>query len=260
MVNIGIINLMSDKLSTEENFEMIFNSSEVNVEYLYFKSHHNRSHFDYQANHYIPIDQHTYQQFDGFIFTGAPIDHIAFNDIDYIDEFRDLVHTLYQHNIPTLYLCWSAMASMNTLYHIEKYPLDKKIFGIFSNHLVTHHPMVQGFSTTFYAPHARYYDIKIRALMNLSSIQVLSKTIDNHPTFWVDENHHAIYSLSHIEYDPMSLVKEYQREHLGKKEHAIFPILHTDKEQKLIFNWKKEQKLFFDNFISLVKENHNDYK
>lgn len=258
MINIGIINLMSNKLETEENFQKIFKLNEVNIQYLYFKTHHTKSQFDYEFNNYFPIDKYTYKQFDAFIFTGAPIDHLDFKNIDYINEFNEFISIITQNKIPTLYLCWSAMASMNHLYGIKKYPLTKKLFGVFQNELINFHPIINGFESIFYVPHARYYDLKLKDLNNISDIIVLSKTIDDNPTFWVNSECNAFYSLSHIEYDSLSLLKEYKRERTNKNENAIFPILSVDKNQKFLFNWKKEQQLFFNNFLSVIEENKND--
>lgn len=133
-LKIGILNLMHDKVDTQQRFSTVLKAGpfDVKIQHLYPQTHYlTRPVPDLVQHISAPLNLNNLQNFDAFIITGAPVEQIPFDEITYINEVHQLIDKLARLNIPQLYICWGAMAAANYLYEIPKQQLPEKIFGVF---------------------------------------------------------------------------------------------------------------------------------
>lgn len=261
-LQIGILNLMHDKVDTQRRFKKVLQQPNYDVELTFF----------YPRTHYLnrpvprlvrqiskPLDLSLVKDFDGFIITGAPIEKLSFSDITYISEIHQLIDQLTAADIPQLYVCWGAMAAANYLYGIEKHCLPEKIFGIFPNQLTGRSRLLAGLPNGFLAPHARYAELdryQVQANPNL----IIEATTINHDLFsFRARNAKQYFLFSHLEYGRKALLKEYQRErnaHPGreyiKPQNYFRDPVHMREPE---FKWQSAQRIFFANWLNIVCQN-----
>ena len=224
--------------------------------FLYPRSHylHRPVPTEVSATSSEPLDIDRIKEFDGFIITGAPIDHLAFHDVEYIEEIRCLLQELDKQRKQQLYFCWGAMAAMNYFYGIRKRILAEKIFGIFPHLIIEPHPLLDGLSQGFIVPHARYAETDKEQIMQDPRL-VINSVDDNGHLFMIssEEKPEQNFIFSHIEYGRTGLRDEYQREI------AAHPDRHYKKPDNYsmsspLFQWKDTQKTFFDNWLKQVEK------
>lgn len=251
--NIGILNLMHDKLDTQSRFMKVLPNA--NLTFLYPRMHYQNKPVPIEvAQTSKPLDIDKIEQFDGFIITGAPIDHLSFEDVEYISEIRCLLQALDQLHLPQLYFCWGAMVAMDYFYDIKKIILKEKIFGIYPHLIIEPHPLLSGLSQGFIAPHARYAEMDKTQIM-LDPRLTINAVDDNGHLFMVSSTTKPEQSFvfSHIEYGRYGLRDEYQREI------AAHPDRHYKKPENYslsnpLFQWQDTQKIFFDNWLKEVQK------
>lgn len=245
-IKIGILNLMHDKINTQKHFYKILPNAELT--FLYPRSHYrNRPVSAEVAATSEPLDISRINEFDSFIITGSPIDHLAFKDAEYIEEIRCLLQELDRQRKQQLYFCWCAMAAMNYFYGIKKRILAEKIFGIFPHLIIQPHPLLNGLNQRFITPHARYAEMDKEQIMQDPRL-VINSVDDNGHLFMVSskEKPEQNFIFSHIEYGRNGLRDEYRREI------AAHPDRHYKKPENYsmtspLFQWKDTQKTFFSN-------------
>lgn len=252
-VKIGILNLMHDKLDTQQRFVKVLPNADLT--FFYPRMHYqNRPVPPEVAKISKPLDLEHIQDYDGFIITGAPLDHLDFDQITYIDEVRCLLQLLNKYKLQQLYFCWGAMAALDYFYDIKKHGLTEKIFGIFPHLIIESHPLLTGLSQGFIAPHARYAEMDKAQIMQDPRLTINSVD-DNGHLFMVSSIEHPEqnFIFSHIEYNRNGLKKEYEREI------AAHPERHYKKPENYslsnpLFQWKDTQKIFFNNWLNQVKK------
>lgn len=259
VLNVGILNLMHDKVDTQRRFSTVLNEGDydVNVQYFYPQTHYQNRPVPtlvQQISQPLVLDQ--LDQFDAFIITGAPLEQLPFNDITYIDEVHQLIDQLGKLAIPQLYVCWGAMAAANYLYGVQKYQLPEKIFGVFANYRHHNDPFLTGLPDGFLAPHARYAELDVNAIKENPELTITATTKDNR-LFSFSALHKKQYFLfSHLEYGRDALLKEYRRErnahperdYLKPQNYFRDPLHMKDPE----FKWAKTRRVFFDNWLQYV--------
>lgn len=250
---IGILNLMHDKLDTQERFSKVL--ADADLTFFYPRMHYlNRPVPNEVAQISEPLDINRISEFDGFIITGAPIDQLEFQNITYIEEIRCLLKQLTKLRIQQLYFCWGAMAALNYFYDIEKIILNEKVFGVFPHLITEPHPLLNGLSQGFLAPHARYAEMNKKQIMQDERLTINAIENDGH-LFMVSAKDYPErnFVFSHIEYGRYGLKKEYEREIAA----------HPDRNYKKPVNYslsdpsfqlKEAQKIFFDNWLDEVKK------
>lgn len=261
-LQIGILNLMHDKLDTQRRFQRVLSQSKhnVNITFFYPRTHYfNRPVPPLVREISVPLDLSNITKLDAFIITGAPIEKLAFDDITYIKEIHQLIDQLTAADIPQLYVCWGAMAAANYLYGIEKHCLPEKIFGIFHNRLVSRSKLLAGLPDGFLAPHARYAELDFQQVKANSNLIIEATTIDNDLFSFRARNAKQYFLFSHLEYGRMALLKEYQRErnaHPGheyiKPQNYFRDPLHLREPE---FKWQTAQQVFFANWLNIVYHN-----
>lgn len=256
-VKIGVLNLMYNKLETNQNFYKSLTRAHSNVELVYY----------YSATRYVdrkldpsitntmkPLDLNDLPNLDGFIITGSPIEQLDFSEVTYEDEINELLNTLNEMRIPQLYVCWGAMAALHHLYGIDKKILPHKTFGVFQNNVLHSSKLLQNISDNFPAPHARYAEMSQQQINDNSQL-VLNVLNDKGLLFLAEaKDKPQAFLFSHLEYQRDDLKKEYEREYNAHPE--LDPVqpenYYSPINDQPMFAWKDIQEKFFGNWVEQV--------
>lgn len=255
-LEIAILNIMPDKISTETQLlRLIGNTAlQVNVVFLktatYTPTHIAPEHLD---AFYQTFDDVKTRKFDGLIITGAPVETLDFEQVDYWDELKEIMEWSKTHVFSTLHICWGAQAGLYYHYGIPKYPLNEKMFGVFA-HTVTDDKikLLRGFDETYYVPHSRHTEVKRDDVLADERLQILSESGDSGVYIVSAMKGRQIFVTGHPEYDPDTLQKEYERD--VKKEMAIGAprnyFAGDDPSAKPVVLWRGHANLLFANWLN----------
>jgi homoserine O-succinyltransferase len=193
------------------------------------------------------------RKFDGLIITGAPIEHLEFEDVNYWEELVEIMDWAKENVTSRLYICWGAQAALYHHYGVRKVPLTKKYFGIFEHGLASPtEKLVQGFNDRFFAPHSRHTTVDIEAIEKHPDLFLLSKTKENSPFIILSKDRKDIMITGHLEYDATTLRDEYERDLKKGKEIEIpvnyFPEDNPDNEPPNM--WRSHTHLLFSNWLN----------
>ena len=153
------------------------------------------------------------RKFDGMIITGAPVEQMPFEEVDYWEELTEIMDWTEKHVTSTIFLCWAAQASLYYFYGLEKKPLDKKMFGLFWHKVLDRKiPLVRGFDDVFLAPHSRHTEVPIEDIRNCKDITILAESEEAGLFLAMAEDGRKIFVMGHPEYDRVTLEGEYKRD------------------------------------------------
>ncbi|BCN31690.1 homoserine O-acetyltransferase MetA [Anaeromicropila herbilytica] len=215
-LQIIILNLMPLKEDTEVQLLRSLSNTplQVDVTFLTTSSYVGRNtaaiHLD---KFYVSIDDIKHQKFDGLIITGAPVEQMDFEEVDYWDELVRIMEWSKTHVTSTLHICWGAQAGLYYHYGIRKQPVDQKVFGVYEHKVLNRKiPLVRGFDDVFLAPHSRHTTVSKEDILKRSELTILAES-EEAGVFVVlaDEGKH-IFVTGHPEYDRMTLDIEYKRD------------------------------------------------
>lgn len=255
-IEICILNLMPLKEDTElQLLRMLSNTPlQTNISFMATKTHdsHHTS-MSHLNKFYDTIDDVRDKYFDGFIITGAPIEKMPFEEVDYWPEMEDIFEWTKTHVTSTLHLCWGAQAALYYHYGIEKHELPEKLFGVYP-HKVLHRrvPLVRGFDDYFLAPHSRYTESDAEMIKNNSDLIVLAESREAGVFLCMNSDGSQIFCMGHPEYDRMTLDKEYKRDKaLGLKIHLPMNYYPDDKEsEKPLLQWRAHANTLYTNWLN----------
>lgn len=256
-LKIGILNLMHDKEDTQNRYQKIFNSirDDISLSFYYPKMHYqNRPVPKKVAQISQALDINEIKNFDGFIITGAPIEHFKFNEITYIEELRCLLNELDKNRTQQLYFCWGAMIALNHFYGIHKVMLPEKLFGIYPHKIFYQDDLLKNIPNGFLAPHARYAEMNHEEIARDARL-ILDAETDNGALFSVSaiDKPEQNFIFSHLEYDKAALANEYEREITAHPE-KTYKKPENYSLTNPIFNWKNTQQEFFKNWLNKVDQ------
>lgn len=255
-LKIAILNLMPEKERTELQLLRLLGNTplQVNITFLHMATHDSKnvskSHLD---RFYETFDDVKDQRFDGLIITGAPIEHLPFEEVNYWEELKAIMDWSKESVTSTLHICWGAQAALYHHFGIDKYPLDKKCSGVFKHGLADpKEKLVRGFNDEYYVPHSRYTDVSIEEVMAHPELQLLSSSEDAGVFMVMSENGKQIMLTGHLEYDAGTLAEEYARDLKKGIEIDIpknyFP--NDDARQKPLNTWRSHTHLLFSNWLN----------
>lgn len=215
-LRIVILNLMPKKIETETQLLRVLSNSpiQVDVELLQMDSHKSKN---TSAEHLIKfyktfkdIKKH---RFDGMIITGAPVEQVDFNEVDYWPELTKIMEWAKTNVYSTFYICWGAQAGLYYHYGIGKYPLGKKMFGVFEHdNLQPNHPLLRGFDEKFMVPHSRYTEIQRQDIEGCRDLTLLSHSKEAGVYIVASNDNRHFFVTGHSEYDRYTLAEEYGRD------------------------------------------------
>lgn len=254
-LKVGILNLMPIKETTELDLLRLLSNTHLQIEVSLMKlrshvcKHTSKEHMDM---FYTYFDEFEDDDFDGLIITGAPVELIDFEEVDYWEELTHIFRWAETHVQSTLLICWAAQAGLYFHYGIPKYPLAKKKFGIFQQH--THNqqcPLLRGFDDIFYMPHSRHTEIREEDVKTENRLTILADSADCGASLVMAKDCRQIFITGHLEYSPYTLDSEYKRD-CGKRDDVDLPENYykdNDPAQQPIVTWRAHANLMYYNWI-----------
>ena len=255
-LKIIVLNLMPTKIDTETQLARVLANSPLQVEMnLLTMDSHMPTHIsqEHMEAFYKTLDEVKKEYFDGLIITGSPVEHLPFKEVDYWDELCDIFEFARTHVYSTMFLCWGAQAALNYYYGIKKYPLDKKIFGVFRHNVERQmNPLMRGFDERFYAPHSRHTEIRREDIEAVPELRILAYSEEAGAHIISTENGRQIFVLGHQEYDKDTLEQEYLRD---KEKGLDIEVpknyyVNDDPNEEIIFRWRSHGNLLFSNWLN----------
>ena len=255
-LRVAILNLMPTKIQTETQLLRLLGNTSLQVEVtlLHTATHESKNtDAEHLLNHYDTFEGVRNQKFDGMVITGAPVETLPFDQVDYWPELRQIIDWADTNVYSTFYVCWGAQAGLYHRYGIPKYDLPKKMFGVFEhNNLAPTERLMRGFDDIFMAPHSRHTEIRREDLEKVPEIQILSESADAGIYMVGTRDGRHIFITGHSEYDPLTLKAEYDRD--IKKGLPIniprnyFP--NDDPTQPPQVRWRGHASLLFANWLN----------
>lgn len=255
-LDILIVNLMPDKIATETQLARLLANSPLQVRLTLLRTGtHASTHTDndHLAAFYRTLEEVKQFRYDGMIITGAPVEHLAYEQVDYWEELCSLIDFGRTNVYSTMYLCWGAMAGLYYNHGVPKTMLPQKLSGVFEHRVVRPgNPLVRGFDEIFYAPHSRHADINPKDVAHLPGLRVLASSEQAGLHIMSTENGREIYILGHMEYDKETLQKEYQRD----LQRGLTPPVPANyfagdnPENEILYRWRGHANLLFYNWLN----------
>ena len=215
-LRIAILNLMPTKINTETQLLRLLGNSPIQVEIqlVCMESHESRNTpQEHLLEHYLTFADIRDLTFDGLIITGAPVETLPFEEVDYWEELKAVMDWALTNVYSTFYICWGAQAGLYHYYGIPKYALPEKLFGVFPHHLnLRYERLARGFDDVFYAPHSRHTEVRREDILAVSDLVLLSESPEAGVYIVTSEDRRHIFVTGHSEYDPRTLNDEYVRD------------------------------------------------
>lgn len=255
-LKIAIVNLMPTKIATETHLLRLLGNTPLQVEIslVRMQSHKSKNTGgDHLERFYITTEEAVHRKFDGIIFTGAPIEQIPFEEVDYWKELVTLMDYAEKNSFCTLYICWGAQAGLYHHYGIQKVLLEKKLFGVFSNKRITHaDPLLRGFDDFFMVPQSRHTKFKEADVLKQKELVILAKSEESGVLLVKSKDNRQIFMTGHLEYDANTLGKEYWRDRNKGLDIEVpknyYP--NDDPQKEPISNWRSCAHLFYSNWLN----------
>ncbi len=255
-LRILLLNLMPTKVTTETQIARLLANSPLQVHLTLLQTaSHAATHVS--AEHleafYKTFDQIQDERFDGMIITGAPVEQMPFEQVDYWPELCRIFDYSVTHVYSTLHVCWGAQAALYYHYGIRKVALDEKMFGVFEHRVLRpSNPLVRGFDEVFYAPHSRHTGISRADVDTCPDLRILAESDLAGPFLLSTENGRQIFVMGHPEYDKLTLDAEYRRD-VDKGLPIHVPLNYypgDDPAREPLFRWRAHAHLLYENWLN----------
>ena len=255
-LRIVILNLMPLKITTETDLVRLLSNTPLQLE-IYFmklKSHTSKNTpIEHMMMFYKDFDVLEKEKFDGMIITGAPIEHLEFEDVEYWNEISKIFAWANTHVTSTMYICWAAQAGLYYHYGVPKYQLPKKMFGIFQQHtLQPQIPLFRGFDDVFNMPHSRHTEVRREDIEKHKELEIVAESPESGVSIVMARGGRQIFVTGHMEYSPYTLDSEYRRD-LGKRDDVDMPKNYyrdNDPQKAPNVTWRAHANLLFSNWIN----------
>lgn len=255
-INIGLLNLMPLKEDTELQILRSLSNTplQIDVTFVRVSSHVSKNtSTSHIRKFYEPFEAIKDKKFDGFIITGAPVEQMPFEEVDYWEELKEIMEWTKTNVTSTLHLCWGAQAGIYYHYGIDKKQLLHKQFGVFPHKVRNRKiPLVRGFDDMFYAPHSRHTEVPREAIEADERLMILADSDEAGVFLCMAEEGRQIFVMGHPEYDRITLDKEYKRD-LGKGLDIQMPVNYypnNDAGQKPLLMWRSHANSLYSNWLN----------
>jgi homoserine O-succinyltransferase len=255
-LRVAILNLMPTKIATETQILRLIGNSPLQVEVtlLQTASHESKNvSAEHLIAHYKSFAQVRRRKFDGLIITGAPVELLPFEEVDYWPELTGILDWAETNVFSMLYICWGAQAGLFHRYGIPKYTLPDKQFGVFPHHVLNrYHKLMRGFDDVFMAPHSRYTEVRRADIENVPDLQILAESDEAGIYIVASQDRRHIFVTGHSEYDPLTLKGEYDRD-IGKGLPIKVPMNyfpHDNPAEPPLVRWRGHANLLFANWLN----------
>lgn len=215
-LKIAILNLMPTKITTETQILRLIGNSplQVEIDLLHTSSYQSKNTpEEHLFTFYNTFEDVKHKKFDGLIITGAPVEQMAFEEVDYWEELTQIMEWSKRNVTSTFHICWGAQAGLYYHYGIPKYPLEDKMFGVFPHTINRKNvKLLRGFDDRFYVPHSRHTEVREEDINKVPALEVLSSSPESGVYIVSSKNHRQFFVTGHSEYDPLTLHQEYVRD------------------------------------------------
>ena len=255
-ISIGLLNLMPLKEDTELQILRSLSNTplQVDVTFVRMTSHVSKNtSTSHIYKFYEPFEEIKNRKFDGFIITGAPVEQMAFEEVDYWDELTEIMEWTKTNVTSTLHLCWGAQAGIYYHYGINKTMLSKKLSGVYRHRVRNRKiPLVRGFDDVFMAPHSRHTEVPQQLLEEDDRITILADSLQAGVFLCMAKEGRQIFVMGHPEYDRMTLDAEYKRD-MGRGLNPQIPENYypdDDPENKPVLTWRAHANSLYTNWLN----------
>nr|AGT02724.1 homoserine O-succinyltransferase [Strigomonas galati] len=255
-LKIAILNLMPLKVTTETDLIRLLSNSPLQIDITFMKLHTYTpkntpvAHLD---QFYEDFETMREKKYDGMIITGAPIEEMEFEEVLYWEEMKSILDWSRNHVTSTMFICWAAQAALYHFYGIPKYPLEKKMFGVFEiENLHPLHPMLRGFDDVFFAPHSRHTEVRKDDIVKHKDLEILAESSEAGVHMVSGRGGRELFITGHAEYSRMTLDAEYKRD-ASKGLPIEIPrnYYRDDDPEKLpVVRWRGHGNLMYTNWLN----------
>ena len=255
-LRIAILNLMPTKEVTETQLLRVIGNTALQVEVVLLRTashlpkHTSPEHLD---AFYKTFDEVKCDKFDGLIITGAPVEKLEFEEVNYWTELKGIMDWAATHVYSTLYMCWAAQAGLYYRYGVDKYPLDRKCLGVYSHRVLDKGaPILRGFDDVFYAPHSRHTEVRVEDIEKVDDLHLLAVSDDAGVYMASSRDGKHVFVTGHSEYDADTLKLEYERD-IAKGMDVPVPANYfpnNDPAQPPVVRWRAHSNLLFSNWLN----------
>ena len=255
-LEIVLLNLMPTKVATETQLSRLLGNTplQVHLELMHMSSHKSKNvSQEHLLAFYKSFDELKHRKFDGMVITGAPVEQLDFEDVDYWQELCQIMEWSKTNVHSTFHICWGAQAGLHYHYGVPKYPLEQKLFGVFEHEADYKRAiLLRGFDDVFWAPHSRHTTVRREDIEKVPGLKILASSKEAGVYAMMSKGGRQIFVTGHSEYDPETLNNEYVRDKnqgLPIKVPAnYFP--NDDDTQTPIVRWRGHANLLFSNWLN----------
>jgi len=255
-LRIALLNLMPVKITTETDLIRLLSNSPLQVELDFIKlSTHTSKNTpkEHMEAFYKDFDSIINHKYDGLIITGAPVEQMPFEEVNYWKELTEIFEWAKSNVTSSLFICWGAQAALWHYYCIPKYPLEKKMFGVFEHFKAnSSNPILRGFDDIFYVPHSRHTEVKRDDILKVPELTILSESDEAGVYMVVSNNGREFYLTGHSEYSPDTLGNEYKRD-LSRNLPIEIPRNYyrdNNPDNEPVVRWRSQANMVFINWLN----------
>ena len=255
-LRIVILNLMPLKITTETDLIRLLSNTplQIEVDFLKISGHISKNTpVEHMMTFYKDFSTLRNENYDGMIITGAPVEQMPFEEVDYWKEVSEIFDWARTHVTSTLYICWAAQAGLYHFYGVPKYPLPQKMFGIFKHKVYDHqNPIFRGFDDEFYVPHSRHTEVRKSDIEKVPELTLLSESEESGVYMVLARGGREFFITGHSEYSPYTLDTEYRRD-LDKGLPIEMPLNYyrnNDPKEGPLVRWRGHANLLFSNWLN----------
>ena len=255
-LKIVILNLMPMKITTETDLIRLLSNTplQIDITFLKLKSHTPKNTpIEHMMMFYKDFELVSHEKFDGMIITGAPVENFEYEEVNYWSEITEIFEWAKRNVTSTLYICWAAQAGLYYHYGIPKYPLPKKMFGIFKQRCTDPLlPIFRGFDDIFFMPHSRHTEIRREDILANKDLNIIADSEESGVSIVTANNGREFFITGHMEYAPNTLDQEYRRD-VGKRDDVELPKNYYEDDNpdnQPIVRWRAHANLFFTNWVN----------
>lgn len=255
-LRIVVLNLMPLKITTETDLIRLLSNSplQLDIQFMKVKAHTSKNTpVEHMQAFYRDFEKMADEKFDGMIITGAPVEHLEYEQVNYWEEVSGIFDWARTHVTSTLYICWAAQAGLYHHYGVPKYALPEKMFGIFpQTPLCPSLPIFRGFDDVFYMPHSRHTELRRDDILAVPELSLIAESPQSGVGMVMARGGREIFITGHSEYSPYTLDTEYKRD-LGKGLPIKMPLNYyrnDDPSQPPLVTWRAHGNLLFQNWLN----------
>lgn len=255
-LRIAILNLMPLKISTETMLIRLLSNTplQVEIDLLKIKGHTSKNTpIEHMQAFYVNFDEVKHKNYDGLIITGAPIEHMEFEEVSYWDDIKEILDWADSHVTSSMFICWASMAALYHYYGVPKHVLETKLSGVFEHQASDlRRPIFRGFDDLFHAPHSRHTEVRKEDIEKVEGLEVIAESKEAGVFMVASHDNRRIFITGHSEYSPLTLDHEYKRDHAKGLEPQIPLNYYPDNNPKNrpVVRWRGHGNLLFSNWLN----------